>query len=551
MSARCEAAVSPERAGAPGARSRLAAVLAVIALLGAALWLVPRAAGAVRAGATISGTVTRGDKSGIAGIEVTAYPEGSPRPLPAVFTAADGTYILTGLAAGSYKLRFFDPGGRFVAEFYDNRPSLSAADPVAVEAGAVVTGIDARLASFGSLGGVVKNAAGKPLAGIEVNAWTADGFDGWQWGGSAATGANGRYTINGLQPGNYRVGFADPKGIYLAEYYDNARALPQATDIAVQPSRITINVDAALDLPGGILGTVRDAAGRGVGGVRVTVLLSEGDGRWSPVGSAVTTGSGAYMVKDLPAGVCRVRFVDPEERYLSVFYRRKAGVPGAANVVVAPGRTVEGVDALLVRAARIRGRVMRADGAALSGVRVYALRRVAAGWRPAGSAISDSGGAYAIGSLAAGRYRVKFSDDSGVFVTEYWKHALLPEEAKVVHLQTGADMRAINARLAAAGRLAGTVQRADGAPLARITVTVFRRAGSDWVWGGTAATGKVGTYRLGGLAAGVYRVCFSDPAGRYQTLYFRAAASLAAAADVRVTSAHTTWRIGATLRLKR
>ena len=162
MSARCEAAVSPERAGAPGARSRLAAVLAVIALLGAALWLVPRAAGAVRAGATISGTVTRGDKSGIAGIEVTAYPEGSPRPLPAVFTAADGTYILTGLAAGSYKLRFFDPGGRFVAEFYDNRPSLSAADPVAVEAGAVVTGIDARLASFGTASTVGSGAAARP-----------------------------------------------------------------------------------------------------------------------------------------------------------------------------------------------------------------------------------------------------------------------------------------------------------------------------------------------------------------------------------------------------
>jgi hypothetical protein len=537
-----------------GSCTRLVPAVALLVLAAlAALALVPPVSQAVAprdAGGAISGTVTGGDNVGIGGIEVTAYAAGSAVALPSVATASDGTYTVSGLTSGSYRLRFFDPSGRFVTEFYNNKPTILTANIVGVTDGVTTVGVNAQLASFGSLGGVIKSAAGKALAGIEVNTWSFDGINGWQWAGGAVTDTAGKYTIGGLAPGDYRVGFADPNGQYLGEFYDNARSLARAKDVTVLAGRITVNVDARLDIPGSILGTVTSAGGGGVSGVIVTVFLGNASGGWEAVGSTVTRGSGGYLVEDLPAGRCRVKFEDPTKQYLTQFYLNSTSLTGGTDVVVTPGKASVGVDARLVAAASVGGKVMRPNGSALSGIHVYALRKTSAGWLTVGSAVSSLSGTYVIGSLRAGTYRVKFADPSGVWVTEYWDDQLLPDQAKAVVLQAGDARRGLSARMALAGGVGGAAKDAAGRVLAGIMVAAFRQSGSSWVWAGSARTSATGTYRVAGLAAGTYRMRFADPTGKYATLYFRSASSLAAATNVSVVSGATTWRISAVMKVR-
>ena len=61
-------------------------------------------------------------------------------------TAADGSYALSGLAPGSYRVTFVDPLGGRLQEFFDNSPTSLGATPVNVTANTTAGGIDAALA---------------------------------------------------------------------------------------------------------------------------------------------------------------------------------------------------------------------------------------------------------------------------------------------------------------------------------------------------------------------------------------------------------------------
>ncbi len=65
----------------------------------------------------------------------------------------------------------------------------------------------------GAISGVVRGARGEPLARARVAAMSEAALD----GGEALTDGNGRYRLNGLRPGNYRVvALADSKGATAA-----------------------------------------------------------------------------------------------------------------------------------------------------------------------------------------------------------------------------------------------------------------------------------------------------------------------------------------------
>lgn len=60
-------------------------------------------------------------------------------------TAADGTYDIGALPDGTYSVRFGSNDGRFVDEEYDDIHLGADYDPVVIESGAVVAGVDAGL----------------------------------------------------------------------------------------------------------------------------------------------------------------------------------------------------------------------------------------------------------------------------------------------------------------------------------------------------------------------------------------------------------------------
>ena len=81
-------------------------------------------------------------------------------------------------------------------------------------------------------------------------------------------------------------------------------------------------------------------------------------------------------------------------------------------------------------------------------------------------------------------------------------------------------------------------------------MTAFRQDGTSWAASGTATTALAGTYRLVGLHAGMYRVRFIDPKGKYIARYYVKATKIADAVSLKVRSAHTTWHIDVRLILK-
>ena len=105
----------------------------------------------------------------------------------------------------------------------------------------------------------------------------------------------------------------------------------------------------------------------------------------------------------------------------------------------------------------------------------------------------------------------------------------------------------VNANLAAAGHITGTVKNAAGTGIQNVSVTVYSHSGSSgWEWADSDSTGAAGTYDVGGLGTGAHRVRFYDYSGDYLSEYYDDKATLADANDVAVTAGSST-EVNATL----
>jgi hypothetical protein len=177
-------------------------------------------------------------------------------------TAADGSYTVTGLAAGiDYQVcysAYAATGGSadalgYVDQCYDNLPPSGTRTPVAVTLGATRAGIDAVLVGGGAISGTVRDGGGTQhgLASVQVSVYSAS-IGAY---GSATTATDGTYTVTGLAAGtDYQVcfyasgasgGSSDALG-YIDQCYDNQPTSGTPTPVAVTPGATRSGVNAAL-----------------------------------------------------------------------------------------------------------------------------------------------------------------------------------------------------------------------------------------------------------------------------------------------------------------
>ena len=153
-------------------------------------------------GATISGTVYEADgltPLGDADVWADSYEccgggEGTR-------TAPGGTFTITGLAPGDY--RVVAQGEGYAREFYEETSDFDLANRVTATAGTDTSGIDFTLVIGAAISGIVYEADGiTPLGDADV--W-ADSYECCGGGEGTRTAPGGTFTITGLAPGDYRV----------------------------------------------------------------------------------------------------------------------------------------------------------------------------------------------------------------------------------------------------------------------------------------------------------------------------------------------------------
>ncbi len=194
------------------------------------------------AGARLTGTVTNAATGRpVQGVGACAEDEEREVAICAPSTA-DGSYAITGVPAGSYKVVFYAAGAGFANQYYDEADTPASAETIALSGGETVGAIDARLQAGGSISGLVTSGAtGRPLADVLVCALSREEAA----VECAVSGVDGRYTIEGIPPGQWRVGFDAGRG-YRVQYYDAVSEFGAARAVTVAAGASVTEVDAAM-----------------------------------------------------------------------------------------------------------------------------------------------------------------------------------------------------------------------------------------------------------------------------------------------------------------
>ena len=474
--------------------------------------------------------------AGIQNIAVTLY-NSADAVVASASTAADGTYIFSGVAPGNYTVGF--SGSGYVSQFYDGKSSLAIADPVSAIAGSATTGIDAAMQAGGQITGTVRNTATKrPIQHIAVVVYDGSGNE----LNSACTAADGTYTVSELATGSYRVGFDDGCGVskYVPQFYNGKSSLASADPISVTAGSVTSGIDAAMQAGGQITGRVTDAVRHaGIVGVSVSAYDSSG----TVVGTPVTTkADGTYSIPELATGSYRVGFVG--SGYLPQFYKGESSLAGADPISVTAGSTTAGIDAAMHARPQIVGTVINATTQKpIKNAEVTLYNSADAA---VASTSTTSDGTYALSGVAVGPYEVGFSGDG--YLPQFYNGKSSLASADPVSVTAGSTTTGIDAALlTSTGQISGKVTAAStGKPIQKIDVSVYDGSGNQV---NSACTAADGTYTVSELASGSYRVGFSDGCGASDHLpqFYNGKSSLASADQVSVAAGATTTGIDAAM----
>jgi poly(3-hydroxybutyrate) depolymerase len=180
----------------------------------------------------------------------------------------------------------------------------------------------------------------------------------------------------------------------------------------------------------------------------------------------------------------------------------------------------------------VRGTVTDETGAPVVGAVVWAYAPTDA-WTGSAGAITGADGSYEITGLEAGDYQVSFLPIPSPGLKPEWYDSATRSSATPVTVTAGGVTPAIDAELAPASSVSGTVVDTGGLPIGGVQVWAYTP--TDW-WIGSAftVTGAAGTYSLEGLD-GSYRIRFGPAGLPYRPEWFDDSPTREGAASLTVT----------------
>jgi Carboxypeptidase regulatory-like domain len=480
---------------------------------------------ALQPGGTITGMVTSAAGAKLGGVCVSAMSTGlgsflsggfigdltvlaSGAGLGGGFTASrGGAYRLANLTPGQYTVAF-SPGcgvkGNPAQQWFRGQPGPGPADLVSVTPGHPTAGINGVLRPAGSISGVVRSRSGHRLGGFCVNVTPASGAAAPEF----TFGQNGSYRIGGLLPGAYHVEFLGEcsQGNNASQWYKGKNTAAAASRVVVTAGHTTSGISGGLTKGGSITGHV-SAGGHPV---RNVCVIASNPQQNFLFGEGLTNRSGSYRIASLNTGSYTLEFLPCNGGRANL-----AAQVRARPVHVTAGRAVAGINAALVAGGSISGSVR--GGSPVTAQPGICVDAVSVHGNVSSESITLAGGAYTIGNLPPGTYRVFIGDAACPFgpydVASQWYNGQ-PTEAKAtpVPVTGGVTTPGISATLPADGGIFGTVTGPGPAhqPLTGICV-VARQVGSSAPPVFAVTSG--GSYSVIDASPGRYRVEFESGCG--------------------------------------
>jgi protocatechuate 3,4-dioxygenase beta subunit len=300
--------------------------------------------------------------------------------------------------------------------------------------------------------------------------------------------SDGSFRLRRIEPGSYRVEAR-------AQGYAARTAGPLEIEDGSAPAR----VDIVLDAGGALEGRIVDVEGQPLAGIEVVVFpIARGSGLFADeedelvqtgavgAAAALTGSAGSYRIEHLAAGDYCV-------------LARARGFEAAWAAAPVPGQPLP--DLVLARHARIFGSVRdQATGAPLRRFALRLERRDAGGdyheHHRRARDVADAEGRFACDGLRAGEWRLRISAEDH----RPWQAALSLEPDEECEVEVA---------LSPGRRIAGSVLRPDGSPIAGAAVTVRRDGeGRDLA---ALQSGENGGFAFGGLEEGRYQLQAAHP----------------------------------------
>lgn len=273
-------------------------------------------------------------------------------------TDKNGVFVIEGLEAGHYTVEFEDSRiGEYVSEYWNNAKTSAEATKVSVGVDGFVGGLNASLTPrtpepLGSLelSGVVTDDTGAPVAAalVQVTTTATSPFkkDGVAYDYTNRAGIYAFDELDGLSGKNVKVSASPPQpgdedgyGLFW-QWFGQHTSYDRATPVLIGAGA-SARADIALPRSGGIAGSVRGVAGKGIDG-SVSVLSVDGD----VAGSVGTKADDTFELRSLYPGTYKVQFSDNAGNHVPEWWKND-NFEGAKTITVKSGETVTGLDAVL------------------------------------------------------------------------------------------------------------------------------------------------------------------------------------------------------------
>ncbi|HMP88897.1 MAG TPA: carboxypeptidase-like regulatory domain-containing protein [Kiritimatiellia bacterium] len=371
------------------------------------------------------------------------------------------------------------------------------------------------MAHAGSISGMVTRDTEEPVEGITVIAQRQEGLLIFL-PIISHTDEYGIYQFTNLAGGTYSIQFIDEthRG-FASVYYDQVTESFLATLIPLVAGTSVTGINAVMTPGVRISGTVTDWAGNDpLTNILVRAYRKLGDDDWSALYIAYTDADGKYNLRGMPSGTFRIKYSDPSSTYAYQFYDQVSSFEDATDIELESGQEVSDVDAILVSGSRIEGRITETDAATpISNAIVSVYAWNGSWWDTVSITESDSNGEYSAGGLPhSGEFRVGAQDYSGMYLTAYHVDAETVNNATSLFITNHVVLTNINLALMPAARIEGAIDLADSVPLTGFwKISLYRQidfglGSSWWIPAFTLFSPSVGTYSIGGITPGSYRV---------------------------------------------